>query len=77
MTAAQVLRTLKAVPFERFAMHLADGREMVVVHPECVQLIGGGRIALVLIGDAPLEVVDVLLIVSLRPLRATGRSATT
>jgi hypothetical protein len=76
VTAAQVLRTVRAVPFQRFAIYLADGREMVIGHPECVQLIGGGRIALVLIGDAPLEAVDVLMIVSLRPIKSDGRTGT-
>ena len=50
MTAAQIQRTLKAVPFSWFAMHLADGRQVFVRHPECVQLVGGGRIAQVTVG---------------------------
>ena len=45
MTAAQIMRTLEAVRFSKFTMHSADGREVVVGHPECVQLVGGGRIA--------------------------------
>ena len=70
MTAAQLMRTLKAVPFSKFTMHLADGREIVVGHLECVQLVGGGRIAQVTLNDEDLpESIDVLLIVSLRPLR--------
>jgi len=68
MTAAQVLRTLKAIPFEPFEMHLVDGRSIVVRHPELVNLIAGGRLAKVTNRDRLDEVVDVLMIVSLRPL---------
>ena len=64
------MRTLKSAPFVRFTMYLADGREITVGHPECVQLVGGGRIAHVTVRDEDVpESVDVLMIVSLRPLQ--------
>lgn len=73
MTAAQLLRTCSVRPFMPFAVHLVDGRSLVVKHPELVMLTGGGRIAVVeQIEDYP-EVIDVLMIVSLRPVPpATG-----
>lgn len=79
MTAAHILRTLKAAPFQPFAMHLADQRSVVIRHPEMIQLIGGGRIALVCDPLVPLangdpEAIDVLLIVSLRPVELSSRS---
>jgi hypothetical protein len=70
MTAAQIVRTLSAVPFAKFTMHLADGREVIIRHPECVQLVGGGRVAQVTVRDEGVpESIDVLMIVSLRPLQ--------
>ena len=68
MTAAQLLRTLKTVPFRPFEMHLVDGRGIAVRHPELVALEGGGRLAKVLNAEEVDEIVDVLTIVSLRPL---------
>lgn len=66
MTAAQLLRTLQFVPFQRFVMHLADGRSIPVRHPELVQLASGGRIALVQHIPGFDEAIDVQMIVSLR-----------
>ena len=70
MTGAQVLRTMKSRPFHPFAMQLVDGRELEVRHPELITLTAGGRLANLWTGsDDPPEIIDVLMIVSLRPLR--------
>ncbi len=74
MTGAQMLRTLKAKPFRPFAMHLVDGRELEVRHPELMALTAAGRLANLWSGsDDPPEVIDVLMIVSLRPIDARPR----
>jgi hypothetical protein len=67
MTAAQLLRTLRFAPFQRFVIHLVDGRSIAVRHPEFVKLASGGRIALVENTPGFEEAIDVLIIVSLRP----------
>lgn len=68
MTAAQLLRSCQARPFHKFAMHLADGRELLVKHPELLLLTGGGRIATLRLDSGLDEAIDVLMIVSVRPL---------
>jgi hypothetical protein len=68
MTALQILRISRLQPFQPFAMHLADQRVLVVRHPELIALTGGGRIAIVEKPDGVSEIVDVLMIISLRPL---------
>ena len=66
MTAAAIVRMCRAAPFEQFAIHLVDGRQITIRHPEMIILSGGGRIATVSIADELTEVIDVLMIVSLR-----------
>jgi hypothetical protein len=64
-----MLRTMKARPFRPFSMHLVDGRELEVRHPELIALTAGGRLANLWTGsDDPPEVIDVLIVVSLGPL---------
>jgi hypothetical protein len=70
MTANQIQRFIDVRSFAPFSMHLADRREFVVRHPELVTLSGGGRIVTVRNDEGMDEVVDVLLITSLRPLPA-------
>ncbi len=49
-------------------MHLVDGRNITVRHPEIVKLAGGGPIALVEHVPGFEEAIDVLMIVSLQPI---------
>ena len=62
MTTGQLFRTLRAAPFRTFMMHVADGREILVRHLELVLFAGG---------DGLMKAIDVLLVVSLRPLAGT------
>ncbi len=55
----------RAQPFRAFMVHLADGREIRVDHPELMALSPTGRSAVVYGKDGAFEVVDVLLITSL------------
>jgi hypothetical protein len=66
VTAAQILRTIRSVPFQPFFVHLVDGRSLRIAHPELLHLTGGGRIAVVEDADGLPEAIDVLMIVSLR-----------
>jgi hypothetical protein len=66
MTAGQLLRTLRAVPFQPFFLFLVDGRQLLVRHPELLVLSAGGRIATLQDRDSQ-ESIDVLMIVSIRP----------
>jgi hypothetical protein len=60
-----------AAPFQHFAIHLADGRTLEVRHPELLSFSRAGRTAYVVNADRLTEVLDVLLVVSLRPLPNT------
>ena len=68
MTIEQ-LRTLhRARPFQPFRIHLADGRNLDVTHPEFLSHSASGRTAYVSKPDDSFEIVDLLLITSLQVL---------
>ena len=69
MTVDQFRRFQSVRPFEPFAIHLADGREFLVQHPEGASLSTSGRTVVVFNRDNLLEVLDMLLVTSLRPIR--------
>lgn len=62
-------------PFRPFILHLADGREIGVAHPEFIAFSPTGRSAVVYGKDGAFEVVDMLLVTSLEVMdgRATSR----
>ena len=70
MTTDPLRRLLSASPFEAFAIHLADGREFRVSHPDAAMLEDRGRTVVVLNEQGALEILDMLLIASLRPIPA-------
>jgi hypothetical protein len=47
MTSDKLKEVLKAVPFNPFRLHLADGRPIDVSHPELMAVSPSGRIAYV------------------------------
>ena len=63
---------LQACPFEPFDIHLADGRSVPVVHPEFLAFNPPGRTIAVGLPDGTFEVIDLLLVTSLKP-RPNGR----
>jgi len=72
MTIEQLIQMHQARPFQPFDIHLADGRVLPVDHPEFLsrsptpgRTIGVGTL------DGTIEVVDLLLVTSLKP-RANG-----
>ena len=61
----------QARPFHPFDIHLADGRRLPVRHPD--MLLIAGRTIGVGMEDETIEIVDLLLVTSLKPHR-NGRS---
>jgi hypothetical protein len=57
----------QARPFQPFDIHLADGRTLPVDHPEFLSQSPTGRTIAVGLADGSHEVVDLLLVVSLKP----------
>jgi hypothetical protein len=61
------LRTLhQARPFHAFDLHLADGRTLTVEHPELLSQSQSGRTIAVSRPDDTIEIIDLLLVVSLK-----------
>ena len=63
----------QAKPFKAFDIHLADGLFLPVPHPEVLAITPPGRTIGVGLADGTIEIVDLLLVTSLKP-RANGRS---
>ena len=68
MTSEQLRRICAVRPFVPFAIHAADGRQWIVRHPDTVVLSSAGRTVVVQNAEGMDEILDVLLIMSLRPL---------
>jgi hypothetical protein len=64
MTTEQLLGLVRRIPFTPFTIRTADGREIVVRHPEAIAYTGG-RIAAVLHPNDQLEIIDLLLVSSI------------
>ena len=75
MTTEHMRRLLDARPFEPFAVHLADQRQFRVAHPEVAVLWRSGRTIIVMNDDRTPEIIDMLLVTSLRVLPAAETTA--
>jgi len=78
MAIEQLKQMHSARPFQPFDIHLADGRTLSVEHPEFLAQSSVGRTIAVSHPDGVIEIVDLLLVVSLKPksngsLRRGGR----
>ena len=71
MTTQQLRNMHQAQPFRPFDIHLADGRSIPVDHPELLAITAGGRTIGVAVDDDAIEVIDLLLVTSLKP-RSNG-----
>jgi hypothetical protein len=67
MTMEQLRQMHLAQPFRAFDIYLADGRTLPVEHPEFLAQSPAGRTIAVAHADGTLEIVDLLLVVSLKP----------
>lgn len=65
MTAQEVDKLYKARPFRPFIVHLADGRGILVEHPEFMASSPTGRTMVVYQPDGSLDIVDIPLIVDI------------
>lgn len=73
MTAEQVLLRKDAVPFLPFEMLLADGRVLLIPHPDFLSVAEEEELAHVHALNGEIEVLDLLLVVSIRfPARKTA-----
>jgi hypothetical protein len=67
MTIEQLRKMHQARPFQPFDIHLADGRSIPVNHPELLGFSTTGRTIAVGLPDGVIEIVDLLLVTSLKP----------
>ena len=65
MTIEHFRAALRAVPFRPYVMHLADGREVPVRHPELAVATSTGRTTVVVQPDDTLAIIDLLLVTDL------------
>jgi hypothetical protein len=65
MTTDRLKNALRARPFQKFILHLADGREIPVMHSEFAIASPRDDIAVVFQPDGEMEIIDVTLITSL------------
>jgi hypothetical protein len=73
MTIEQLRIMHQARPFEPFEIYLADGRAIGVDHPEFLSQSPTGRTISVGMPDGTHQVIDLLLVTSLKP-KANGAS---
>jgi hypothetical protein len=65
MTIEQLRAAYTAKPFRPFVIHLADGREIPVQHPEFILTVPSGRTIVVCQPDDTLNIIDLLLVTDL------------
>jgi hypothetical protein len=73
MTIEQLRKMHQARPFQPFDIHLADGRAFAVDHPEFLAQSPTGRTIFVGLPDGTLEIIDLLLVTSLKARRNGAR----
>lgn len=73
MTIEQLQALHRARPFQPFRMHLSDGRDFDVPHPEFLWHTPGGRTIFVATSPEAAEIVDLLHVTSLEPLNGTSK----
>ena len=61
MRTEDLHQVIKAAPFRPFAIVAADGKQIIVRHPEEI-LFQGGRTAVVMERDERLHIIDVMLV---------------
>jgi hypothetical protein len=66
MTIEQLRQMHSARPFKPFEIHLADSRALTVEHPEMLLQSQSGRTIAVARPDDTIEIIDLLLVVSLK-----------
>ncbi|MBM4033722.1 MAG: hypothetical protein FJ291_18345 [Planctomycetes bacterium] len=62
MRVEELKEVLHATPFRPFVLHLADGRDVFVKHPDFILISPTGRSAVVYLPDGALRIFDLLLV---------------
>ena len=65
MTVDKLREMYNAQPFRPFIIHLADGREVPVLHREFIMTAPSGRTVVVMQPDDSMNIIDLLLITDL------------
>jgi len=65
MTIEQIRNFYHARPFRPFVIHLADGREVPVLHQEFIMAVPSGRTLFVCQPDDTVNIIDLLLVTDL------------
>lgn len=65
MKASELRRAHRARPFRPFRLHLADGREIPVTHPENLMVSSDGRCVAVYVPREGTEILDLPLMTAL------------
>ena len=76
MTIEQIRNLYQAHSFQSFVMHLADGRQIPVVHRDFIMSSPTGRTIIVYPPDESFNIVDTLLVTDLE-VKANGQHSTT
>jgi len=74
MTTEQFTAVIRAMPFRPFRIHLADGRNLTVEHPDFIMRSPSGRSAILYKPDDTFEVIDLLLVAMLEVLNGQPRN---
>ena len=65
MTVEQLRQMYQRQPFQPFVIHLADGRQIPVVHREFIASSPSGRTVIVYQPDDSFNIIDLLLVTDL------------
>lgn len=69
MIIEQLRMFLRSTPFQPFSIHIFDGRQVVVEHPDAALVNEPGRTIAVINAEKVIEVINLLLVTSLRPIK--------
>jgi hypothetical protein len=75
MTIEQIKKLYSAQPFQPLVIHLADGREVPVVHREFIMAVPSGRILVVALPDDTVDIIDLLLVTDVEVLAGHNGSS--
>ena len=72
MTIQQLRAAHKATPFSPFKVHMADGRQFMIPHPDFLSMSPSGRTVIIYQEDEDLSILDLLLMTEIE---MTGSNA--
>ena len=75
MTVERIREAYDKQPFQPFAIHVADGRGIPVLHREFMMTAPSGRTVVVMQPDDTLNIIDLLLVtdLELKPVPVNGQ----